>query len=95
MGFLNSHCGVAAGCLKPPESPLSPRSAIWLVANLDALYYDLLQFFLRSGGKGPAIPPPHTYFPAVTAKHPGESAQLYTSAAFSVPQAAESRRTVI
>ena len=43
-----------------------------MCANLDALYYDLFQFYLRSGGRGSIIPPPHEYFPAISALHPGE-----------------------
>ena len=75
MEFLGSHRAAAQDCLEPGKK-LDAEAAVYLCANLDALYYDLLQYYLRRGGEGPAVPPPHEYFPAVAAKHPGEHASF-------------------
>ena len=50
---------------------LRAESVIYLNANLDAVYYDLLQLHLRTGGLVSAIPPPHQYFPSLIKLHPG------------------------
>ena len=75
MEFLDSHHAAAQECLEPGKR-LKPEAAVYLCANLDALYYDLLQYHLRRGREGPPVPPPHEYFPAVAAQHPGEQAAL-------------------
>ena len=78
MEFLDNHRAAAQDCLEPGKR-LEAEAAVYLCANLDALYYDLLQYHLRRGGEGPAVPPSHKYFPAVAAKHPGEQAGCLAS----------------
>ena len=50
---------------------LPPDQAVRLCAALDAMYYVLLERHLSSRGRTPAVPPPHVYFTAVAAAHPG------------------------
>jgi hypothetical protein len=64
---------------------LAPGQAVHLCASLDAAYYALLERHLSSRGRTPAVPPPHVYFPALAAAHPG--CQPVPSLAFSVCEA--------
>ena len=41
------------------------------MAKLDGAYYALLEHALCCGWAAPAVPPPHAWFPAFAAEHPG------------------------
>jgi len=79
LDFLDKHRQAAQDSLEPAKHRLTHEAAIFLCANLDALYYDLFQFCLRTGCAGPTVPPPHVYFPAMSAAHPGEAFRLLKS----------------
>jgi len=79
LDFLDKHRQAAQEGLDLGNYMLTREAAVFLCANLDAMYYDLFQFYLRSGGKGPTAPPPHEYFPAISAAHPGESLHSLSS----------------
>ena len=49
---------------------MSPGHA-QVTAALDGAYYALLEHALCCGWAAPAVPPPHAWFPAFTAAHPG------------------------
>lgn len=42
-----------------------------MCANLDSAYFLLLDHYLTCGWEAPPVPPPHEYFPAMVAMHPG------------------------
>jgi len=44
-------------------------------AALDGAYYALLEHALCCGWAAPAVPPPHAWFPAFAAAHPGAPAR--------------------
>ncbi len=47
------------------------QAVVFTCANLDSAYFVLLDHFLTCGWAAPPIPPPHDYFPAIAAMHPG------------------------
>ena len=47
------------------------QAVIFTCANLDSAYFVLLDHSLTCGWAAPPVPPPHDYFPAVAALHPG------------------------
>lgn len=53
----------------PEELP--PEAVIHVASALDGCYYALLDHFLTCGWAAPAVPPPHAYFPAITASAAG------------------------
>ena len=61
-----------AGLASGGRERLLPAEAVQLLSSLDGMYYMLLEHHLSTGGGSPAVPPPHIYFPAVTAAHPGQ-----------------------
>ena len=53
---------------QPPQpTTLDPESIIYLSANVDAMYYSLLDHHLSSVELTPTVPPPHDFFPAMLA----------------------------
>ena len=52
LAFLDRHRQAAQDNLEPGIGKLTQEAAVFLCANLDALYYDLFQFCLRCGGRG-------------------------------------------
>ena len=77
LEYIKVHLAAARSSIAH-RSPISAESAIYLNANLDAIYYDLLQFHVRSSGCGISIsiPPPHLYFPAIVSCDPGPISTL-------------------
>lgn len=64
----------------PPPPPFSARpslahaaaqAVVFVCANLDSAYFLLLDHYLTCGWEAPPVPPPHEYFPALIAMHPG------------------------
>lgn len=49
----------------------SAQVTVFVCANLDSAYFVLLDHFLTCGWAAPPVPPPHEYFPAIAAMHPG------------------------
>ena len=47
-------------------------------AELDGAYYAVLEHALCCGWAAPAVPPPHAWFPAFAAAHPGTLRSLQT-----------------
>lgn len=54
-------------------SEMSAEAVVHVAASLDGCYYALLEHFLTCGWEAPAVPPPHDYFPAITAAAAGKS----------------------
>ncbi len=52
-----------------------------VAAALDGAYYALLEHALCCGWAAPAVPPPHAWFPAFAAAHPGAPARAPPRAA--------------
>ncbi len=74
---LQRHCADAAASLKTGEAAaatdaLDPDAVVAVTAALDGCYYALLEHGLTCGWDAGAVPPPHLWFPAMTAAHPGE-----------------------
>jgi hypothetical protein len=51
---------------------IDAESAVYLAANADAMYHILLDHHLTSAWLTPSVPPPHSYFPALTSLLRGE-----------------------
>lgn len=49
----------------PHETPIDPESVVYITANLDSMYYVLLDHHLTAKWPTPSVPPPHKYFPAL------------------------------
>lgn len=49
----------------PDKTHIDPESVVYMVANLDSMYYVLLDHHLTASWATPSIPPPHRYFPAL------------------------------
>lgn len=49
----------------PHSTQIDPESVVYMVANLDSMYYVLLDHHLTSKWATPSVPPPHKYFPAL------------------------------
>ena len=54
-----------------PDHHLNPEAAVLAVAALDGAYHALLEHSLTCGWSTPVVPPPHVWFPAMTAAHAG------------------------
>lgn len=67
-----------AGSASGGRGRLLPAEAVQLAASLDGMYYLLLEHHLSTRGGSPAVPPPHLYFPAVAAAHPGQCSSLHS-----------------
>eukprot|EP00892_Ulva_mutabilis_P004997 jgi/Ulvmu1/286/UM001_0290.1 len=51
---------------RPPEAnKVDAESVVFLIANLDSMYYVLLDHHLTAPWTTPSVPPPHKYFPAL------------------------------
>lgn len=51
---------------RPPEATrIDAESIVFLIANLDSMYYVLLDHHLTAPWSTPSVPPPHQYFPAL------------------------------
>ena len=51
--------------------PTHPQAVVFVCANLDSAYFVLLDHFLTCRWAAPPVPPPHDYFAAIVASHPG------------------------
>jgi len=74
---LQRHCADAAASLRTaeaatPTDALDPDTVVAVTAALDGCYYALLEHGLMCGWDAVVVPPPHLWFPAMTAAHPGE-----------------------
>ena len=49
----------------PNKTRVDPESVVYMVANLDSMYYVLLDHHLTAKWPTPSVPPPHKYFPAL------------------------------
>jgi hypothetical protein len=47
------------------KTQIDPESVVYIVANLDSMYYVLLDHHLTATWPTPSVPPPHKYFPAL------------------------------
>ena len=83
---LKGHAAVAKSWLQPyagggaSSTKLPPQAVVHVATSLDSCYYALLEHFLTCEWAAPAVPPPHDYFPAITASHHGESGLLERTA---------------
>lgn len=77
-------CAAEARCAAavPPGSWFASHfsyegcAAPQVVAELDGAYYALLEHALCCSWAAPAVPPPHAWFPAFAAEHPGTGLML-------------------
>lgn len=49
----------------PTKTHIDPESVVYMVANLDSMYYVLLDHHLTARWTTPSVPPPHKCFPAM------------------------------
>ena len=73
---LQRRCADAAASLKRAEAAaatdaLDPDAVVAVTAALDGCYYALLEHGLTCAWDAAVVPPPHLWFPAMTAVHPG------------------------
>ena len=72
---LRQHITEAKAALQNLQSPggqLSPSAAVMTTAALDSCYHALLEHSLSCSWGAPLVPPPHRWFPGMTAAHPGQ-----------------------
>ena len=84
MQTLRRHSADAAATLEAAEpgapsddNGLDPDVAVAATAAMDNCFYALLEHSLTCGWAAPGVPPPHLWFPAMAAAHPGKEQLTY------------------